>query len=97
MEHAVSLIRLIFYSRSAIVCVSFGIEIPNPVHRALAPSRTSGARAAQPSYLGTFVVGNFQIRFDLINFFAMFCMECGTKLQALQQRQTQALSRLDSI
>ena len=90
MEHAVSLIRLIFYSRSAIVCVSFGIEIPNPVHRphnlgALAPSRTSGARAAQPSYLGTFVVGNFQIRFDLINFFAMFCMECGTKLQVLQR------------
>ena len=79
VEHAISLIRLIFYSRSAIVCVSFGIEIPNPVHRA------DYLGAAQPSYLGTFVVGNFQIRFDLINFFAMFCMECGTKLQVLQQ------------
>ena len=31
VEHAVSLIRLIFYSRSAIFCVSFGIEIPNSV------------------------------------------------------------------
>ena len=69
MEHAVSLIRFIFYSRSAIVCFSYGIEIPNPVHR---PHYLGAVR---PSYLGTFVVGNFQIRFDLINFFAMFCME----------------------
>ena len=32
------------------------------------------------------VGGPVQIRFDLINFFAMFCMVCGTKLQFQQQR-----------
>ena len=71
----------------SIVCVSFGVEIPNPLHR------PDNLGAVRPSYLGTFVVGNFQIRFDLINFFAMFCMatnqaprivlkERGAKLEA---------------
>ena len=31
--------------------------------------------------LGTFVVGNFQIRFDLINFFAMFWKKRGHEVR----------------
>ena len=64
-----------FCMEFAVSCKSYSNDIRGPCPEAVRQyPLTSGFKGSSIA----------KARFDLINFFAMFCMECGTKLRVLQ-------------